>query len=1231
MFGFRSDSEGDESDRTITAKPVGLDARLASNSLARSKLSTAAPTSLQSPVASSPCSSVDDGSLNNDTRSFYGSDAGTVFSEDSCPSLADSNDTTFYTNSTRNSTSSTSSIRGNRNRYPSILIPRGSWQEETVIKEMSLAMSPAQKIMLSPQALSTLPQHVPSLNAPPSFGEASSMGSNSPCIPAMCSAPVTPDLQSLVPTEGESWGTVQQRIETPLEIADDEHNSVVLSSRDSRAQSDRASTGYSTDWSDIVVRFPEIPGATPHEHTPVSPEIGFLKRLRQEPSDHGVQLPTDALKLLQHLTKSYSPSDVSYRSDASPPRVEMRERSDAGDRPKSAVMPSPMSDYSFSQLSIPSPGGFFSSLQASSRATWCLPVRSQTPSAPSSAIAANFYNIPFGRSSDTVETVVEVPDSAATDGPPTARQPSFEVPAEYREDEFRGEDEDLYGASHRSQATTQKSSSPELGHEYEDMYQQELTQAAKANIDRTSDWLSAQTTYMSALRESNPRNDPAQYIPQTPCPKQEEENDQSEESPARKAVRFLEEAIRMSNLVKEDGNKPAREPTPRDPVFLEAFKYSVGHKGRQDAFLQASARIERIASNRVALPVEHVRSLLNTHTTENIQTHNRPKYRGPFSQNPRATGNFQRTPEQVLFAEAERKQLAMDHILPAVWMTEAQRKVLYKGRLFACPPTTEYLSRSTGPTKKTIHVLDLAGAATGSWAWAAAHQWPAVSFVTVQNKAQSQLASQWPVSSNGEAKKVIKPENPANHRVAVVPELWKLPFADNHFDIISTRTLHMFVRSRPVPEVPSINEWDLVLKECMRILKPGGIFDYALLDSHIANNNTDNRGGHSRDNSAEGMASISPTAAVGQGLTSPLPTSTFGMSGAQVNPAVFNFGRELKKRGFDADGGCGKLAERLESTGFIKHKSQAVGLPLGRTGPTQDNVLGSCEQVESRAPTPASNSSKSTSTGLQRSKVGSVSAANGRSRTPFPPAPRPISEVSSISRIIEQYANVEAVHGPVGSTADVSDLSGLLGTMMWEEWLVRHRLELLHSKSRQDAGQDKTVDATYEAANLLHGVNDILATGYAKGGCFHVVIGWARKPSKNPVQKSTPAAAPAQRQNQQQPSVVQGNTSVTPTYKPKKQTSVLDTYRARAAARARENPAYESHPSDKTPITAIITTPGGAPAHYYGRGFVAATPIEYKRHPLSLDTNVGLGHGPQFTQSAVDRGEVGTIPMVIIE
>ena len=95
----------------------------------------------------------------------------------------------------------------------------------------------------------------------------------------------------------------------------------------------------------------------------------------------------------------------------------------------------------------------------------------------------------------------------------------------------------------------------------------------------------------------------------------------------------------------------------------------------------------------------------------------------------------------------------------------------------------------------------------------------------------------------------------------------------------------------------------------------------------------------------------------------------------------------------------------------------------------------------------------------------------------FLAAPRPVSEVSTISKVVNQYMNVEAVQGPVGEVKEVADVSGLLGGRMWEEWILKVRIEAGREKSR-----------------LLDGIDEALEEGKENGSGWRCVVGWCRKP-----------------------------------------------------------------------------------------------------------------------------------------
>ncbi|OQV01617.1 Methyltransferase domain-containing protein [Cladophialophora immunda] len=996
--GLRSDSEGDGSDSTVIGRPAAWNPALFT--IGARKSSLAKPTYPSSPGSSytpSPASSAGDGCRRNSARSsLAGSDACTVFSDD-CPSLA-SDPTSFDSESSRSSFASDKS--SSRNRYPALIIPRDSWcsMDSSPIKEITFGMSPATKIRLSPSALSALPRDVPAINAPPSLGDSSDSILDSPCN-AETSAPVTPDMRQLEVAEGQAWGgpAPTDLASQPLEIALDDGHSVILSPAEAHSANSYTANSHLPSpaaFTEMIVSFPTVPGATPQDLSPLMPTIDELKGFEDKPpsngSDVGVRLPPEALQLLQLLAGQRSRDDVSSNSGSSRPskrsgrRQEMRERSDPDpiSRPRSADGETPVSDYSFSQLSIPSPGGFFSSLQNGSRHTWCL-TKSKGPSVPSTATAEMFYNRPWENSSrdNVVETVLTVDDDTSmTEGPPTAKQATFDLGAPGKRKSQQSEDDDLYGpAVNVSSDPTKPAEVVTVNYEYDEKYYEELKKTAGQNLDRTGTWLAAQTGYLSAILDSDPNEE-------HPC--HTETLDDNRPKGTRRTVMFADKTTRDTAVVVAEPEKgsPDSEPETKEPIFHSAFQHLVAVRKRRDAFIHSSSRLDAIQALRVALPEKHISNLLGQHTLVDAP---RPKYSGPFSQNPRQTGVFERTAEQIAYQAVEREQLALASIEPSNWQIDALR-AMFNGRLLASEAACQRLkTKATVPLddaacvgSKRHRILDLGGVASASWAWNAALEWPNVKVYTVITKDQAR--SQRPAE-------MAKPEAPANHRTISVPHFWQLPFRSGHFDVVSARSLHVLLKNNPVPGVPEIDEWDLTLRECMRVLKPGGHIDYMIMDSTIAH--------------------AGPRAET---------------IGSKLAPA-------LEERGLRR--GQESLDVHAHGTTPAKEPEEQ---PNGFTG------------------------------GWQSWRQGGK---------PFVPAPRPISEVSTISKIVKQYMDVEAVQGPVGSTQDVADLTGLLGARMWEEWLVKVRVESGREQSR-----------------WLEGVDEVIEEGKEHGSGWKVLIGWARKP-----------------------------------------------------------------------------------------------------------------------------------------
>ena len=261
----------------------------------------------------------------------------------------------------------------------------------------------------------------------------------------------------------------------------------------------------------------------------------------------------------------------------------------------------------------------------------------------------------------------------------------------------------------------------------------------------------------------------------------------------------------------------------------------------------------------------------------------RPAYTGPFCQAPRNSVECRLLAEQAKFARVEKEQNALRQLRPSMWAIEALR-YLNGGRLIPSP-AAKRLSNATSPLgspesagKRRVRVLDLGGHPSCDWAWHLAIDYRNVKIYTVITKDQ-----------------VVNPEvkGPPNHRQVSVPQLWKLPFRDNQFDVISARSLHMFLKSEfPVGE--GKDEYDLCLQECYRCLKPGGFLEFFVMDSELAR------------------------------------------AGPCGSAASVEFGFNLKTRGYDP-APTKYFLTRLRKAQFVAMKRAWVFLPMGAIRP--DNQI----------------------------------------------------------------------------------------------------------------------------------------------------------------------------------------------------------------------------------------------------------------------------------------------------
>ncbi|KAL8996535.1 MAG: hypothetical protein Q9169_003972 [Polycauliona sp. 2 TL-2023] len=793
-----------------------------------------------------------------------------------------------------------------RKRYPSLIIPSpGSWP--TIEKLQNGSPPLPTKIPLSPAVLSLLPHDIPTISQAPSL--ISSLVSNQQ---ATSTAPATPNSQH--PDVDESWSQMEMKTKAGRRTTIFEDFEL---SRFEDCQEWSQDAGVGTRCNTVVRDF----ACQPDYSLPESPVLGTEDGFPEE----GVQLPAEALKTLQHLSL-----EIPVRPDISSEdewnQEEMREVQGRRSRPSSVdwTPASQQSEYSIAQLSIPSPGGFFSSLADNARHTWCVSdSRPASVPPPSSTTAEQFYNCPWNRDPlATVERIVEVPDTD-TDGPPTARQGPV-LPIKEIE------------------------SIQEAVVDYDEDYEKTIQDVAEKSLDRTSIWLASQTSYMAALRETNPVNDLATEPMHDGKRASQHNRDNSLGSPIRKAVRFLEqEATRC-----ETSDATTTEQS--DPIYYHAFQHIANKTEANDAFRHQRTRADSLQASRIGLPHEHFEQLVGKH---NLKAADRPIPLRPISMMPGGVDANEETSEQKVIARVERERQALDQINASMWVVEAAR-YLHGGNLLNNPAVEQLLKGDSA------RVLDLGGQPKCGWAWHCSRAYRNAKVYTATTEHNLIDASL---------------RGPSNHRQTAVTNLWELPYPDNHFNVISTRSLFQHLKQEK-PAGEAMDQYDLCLRECLRCLKPGGYLEFFVMDSEIVN------------------------------------------AGTLGTAASVEFGFNLKTLGYDPAPTKNWLG-RIRRSGFDDIKRAWTFLPMG-------------------APQVAA--------------------------SPLPETPPP-----NVSTYGEK--GVEAVQGPVGSTADAASITGLVGGWAWEQWMLKLQIEM---------GKE----------NLLEGVAGVLEEGKGSGAGWRCLDGWARKP-----------------------------------------------------------------------------------------------------------------------------------------
>lgn len=862
---------------------------------------------------------------------------------DDCTSISTSTrPTSLATPTTRHSLTSPVS----RNRYPRLKIPsHETWPSlHGAPKSSPVPPTPPSKIPVSPAALSLLSHAVPAAHAPPSLDG----GSVSSDQVSNISAPATPDLQSLTDADWEA-----QDVHIRSRIEDDRTPDVSDREPDSDVQDiEIALESPDEDWQRVLGNFPSIPGRSigPPAHIEAGPSR------EHTPSDNGVFLPEGAMATLRHIPLDRTPDPWSEGSDAD---EEMWEVHGIPERPRSAGDATPasaISGHSFSSLSIPSPGGFFASLGPRARHTWSIPKGAMPPS---SAVAERFYNLPFGRDEgEIVEQVIECRDIPTEDQPTAVYAPPTAIRLPPKAESHAVGDQRIPispgpgGISEISRPVSTNNLD-----EQDETYEEELQKRAMASLDRTSVWLAAQQSYLSALRESNPVN-----LPDIASESEaDESNDVAhQERPntnGKRAVRFAQ------NVPDAPSSAPSASAS-RDSIYWRGFQSVRQLSSENDTFLHRHMRFDAVQSIRLGLPNLHVKCLQGYYELDDP---GRPPYKGPFAKAPRNSVIASELAEKAQFSMIEKEQSVLAQLSQSMWAMDAL-KYINGGHLLTSPAAKRLSSSpSSKGRRRCIRVLDLGGHASCEWAWQLANDHSNVKVYTVYTERQA-----------------VNPgiKGPDNHRQVAVSQLWKLPFPDNKFDVISARSLPAFLKAER-PANADQDEYDLCLQECRRCLKPGGYLEYFVMDAEVA------------------------------------------QAGPYATATSVEFAFSLKTRGYDPIPTKSFLG-RLRKGGFEGIKRAWTFLPMG---------------VE--------------------------------------PAPPQVPRETPEPRVKSQIEAYEAVHGPIGSTADIASVAGLFGGWIWEQWLLKLQMEMGRKREK-----------------LLEGVGAVFDEGRKNSAGWTCLTGWAMKPKR---------------------------------------------------------------------------------------------------------------------------------------
>lgn len=438
-----------------------------------------------------------------------------------------------------------------------------------------------------------------------------------------------------------------------------------------------------------------------------------------------------------------------------------------------------------SALSVPSPGGFFSSLDPVAAQTWTI----KTPE-PTTTIAEDFYGVPWRggavRPSEqqprVTTTIVTSAFSPLSQGPPTAIK-------------------DVFSPIDRSVEICEITDVCVLPSEYNEQYQEKLKQSALAHFERTKGWLEDQFAIVTV-------NNDKVAAPTTPEMTSSPVTNSAASSPSKKSVRFAPEAAASprpsTNTTISAPASPSADTVissstdNTDCIFLDGFRSIMSRHKPADAFVHRQPRLERIHILRRNFSAAYLRTL---HNSFSIAEPSRPISTRPISTMLPAPSPEDDARREVI-AAVERERSVLEQVSPQTWELEALAYL--RGGSLLTKEVTAYLSSLPAP-----HILDFGGKPNADWGWSVATSFPLAKVCTVYFEPATEIL-----------------EAPVNFVAIEAEKPFALPFANDTFDVISARTLHSLLKS---------DQWDSTLSELHRVLKPSGYLDFSLLDALLIN------------------------------------------------------------------------------------------------------------------------------------------------------------------------------------------------------------------------------------------------------------------------------------------------------------------------------------------------------------------------------------------------------------